>query len=631
MAIGCGIHRPWPSANRQRVRVTTWGEGKTHGVNGVIMGVRRSVRNFVEEGETEAVRFPGDSARRPWWPCLVGGVNMKGKKHERFFSWRAAVTVAVFFLLASPAAASPGRGMAVRPDTGEVVAQQAPVIENIFPSSAWPGTPVAIQGTDFGPMQLPSVCTVTFNGVDAGTAVLWTDTYIVVVVPEGATSGPVVVTTLAGSSNPYPFTVYEQPQAVPAYFAEGCTRAGFEEWLTLFNPYDSQYTVTVTYMVAEGANRIRYYNLPAHSRTNVYVNSEIGSDRDVALQVTATDRIYAERSLYFRYGTDWLGGHCSIPAVQASPDWYFAEGCTHAGFEEWLCLANPGSQDASVEVKYLFPDGESETRTYTVPAWKRYTVNVNRDVGPGRDVALAVHSDRPIVAERPMYFDYGGMWDGGHITLGASSLSPDWYFAEGCTHAGFEEWLCLANPGEEDATVRVLYYLDGGEERSSRIALPAGKRRTIFVNRDVGPGRDVALAVHSDRPIVAERPMYFDYGGMWDGGHITLGASSLSPDWYFAEGCTNAGFHEWLLLFNPGEEAAQVHITFAFSGGETREEDLEVAPRRRLTLFVNREVGEGRDVSIHVHADQDLVAERSMYFFYHQAWEGGHNSLGAVP
>ncbi|MBC7254332.1 MAG: IPT/TIG domain-containing protein [Actinobacteria bacterium] len=453
------------------------------------------------------------------------GVTMKALKY-RGFSWCAAVTVAVFLLLASPAAASPGRGVAVRPDDGEVVAQQAPVIENIFPSAAWPGTPVTIQGKDFGLVQLPAVCTVTFNGVDAGTAVLWTDTYIVVMVPEGATSGPVVVTTLAGSSNPYPFTVYEQPQAVSAYFAEGCTRAGFEEWLTLFNPYDAQYTVTVTYMVSEGANRIRYYNLPAHSRTNVYVNSEIGSDRDVALQVTATDRIYAERSLYFRYGTDWLGGHCSIPAVEAAPDWYFAEGCTHAGFEEWLCLANPGSQDASVEVRYLFPDGDSETRTYSLPAWKRYTVNVNREVGPGRDVALAVHSDLPIVAERPMYFDYGGMWDGGHITLGASSLSPNWYFAEGCTHAGF---------------------------------------------------------------------------------------------------------HEWLLLFNPGEEAAQVHVTFAFSGGEAREEELEVAPRRRLTLFVNREAGEGRDVSLRVHSDRDLVAERSMYFLYHQAWEGGHNSMGAVP
>lgn len=343
---------------------------------------------------------------------------MKALKY-RGFSWCAAVTVAVFLLLASPAAASPGRGVAVRPDDGEVVAQQAPVIENIFPSAAWPGTPVTIQGKDFGLVQLPAVCTVTFNGVDAGTAVLWTDTYIVVMVPEGATSGPVVVTTLAGSSNPYPFTVYEQPQAVSAYFAEGCTRAGFEEWLTLFNPYDAQYTVTVTYMVSEGANRIRYYNLPAHSRTNVYVNSEIGSDRDVALQVTATDRIYAERSLYFRYGTDWLGGHCSIPAVEAAPDWYFAEGCTHAGFHEWLLLFNPGEEAAQVHVTFAFSGGEAREEELEVAPRRRLTLFVNREAGEGRDVSLRVHSDRDLVAERSMYFLYHQAWEGGHNSMGA--------------------------------------------------------------------------------------------------------------------------------------------------------------------------------------------------------------------
>ncbi len=432
----------------------------------------------------------------------------------------AALLASLFFF---PSAAARGEGRAGA-YADQVVAQQVPVIENVFPSAAWPGTPVAIQGRDFGPLQVVGVSRVTFNGVDAGSAILWTDTYILVAVPAGATSGPLVVTTLMGSSDPYPFTVFQQPQAVPAYFAEGCTRAGFEEWLTLFNPHDSQYTVTVTYMLAQGANRIRYYNLPPHSRSNIYVNSEIGSDRDVALQLTAAERIYAERSLYFRYGTDWLGGHCSIPASEASPDWYFAEGCTHPGFEEWLCLANPGSQEATVEVRYLFSDGDSMTRTYTLPAWRRHTVNVNHEVGPGRDVALAVHSDRPIVAERPMYFRYGGMWDGGHITVGATAPSPDWHFAEGCTHPGFEEWLLLLNPGDEEARVRLTYAFSDGGTQVEELVVPPRRRATLFVNREVGPGRDVSVRVESDGDLVAERSMYFLYHQAWEGGHNSLGA-----------------------------------------------------------------------------------------------------------
>jgi hypothetical protein len=42
-------------------------------------------------------------------------------------------------------------------------------------------------------------------------------------------------------------------------------------------------------------------------------------------------------------------------------------------------------------------------------------LNVNELVGEGRDVSVSITSDRPIAAERPMYFDYQGMWPGGHV------------------------------------------------------------------------------------------------------------------------------------------------------------------------------------------------------------------------
>jgi hypothetical protein len=34
---------------------------------------------------------------------------------------------------------------------------------------------------------------------------------------------------------------------------------------------------------------------------------------------------------------------------------------------------------------------------------------------------------------------------------------------------------------------------------------------------------DVSINVSSDKPIVAERPVYFLYNGAWPGGHNTLG------------------------------------------------------------------------------------------------------------
>ena len=512
-----------------------------------------------------------------------------------------------------------------------MVIAQVPVIDNILPSAAWRGTPVIIQGRDFGDLQIPFFSTVTFNGVDAGTAIEWTDTFIVAIVPEEATSGPVVVSNLFGDSEPYDFTVYEQPPAVPCYFAEGTTRAGFEEWLTLYNPYDVQHTATVTYLVADGANRIRYYNVPAHARVTIYVNSEIGSDRDVSLVVTGTERLYAERPMYFRYKDMWTGGHCTEPALETSTTWFFAEGTTRAGFEEWLCLANPGAIDAEVEVTFIFTDGDMVTLPYAVPAWKRYTVDVSATVGTERDVAVVIESDQPIVAERPVYFSYRGMWDGGHITIGAPSALNKWYFAEGTTRAGFEEWLCLANPNGEDAEVEVAYHLASGDEIKQYVAIPAAKRRTIFVNSIIGPEQDVAISVDSSHPIVAERPMYFDYRSQWKGGSLSIGAAAPSTAWFFAEGTTRAGFEEWLCLLNPGDTYATVNVTYSFQDATTQTHALMLAPGQRFSVNVNEVVGPDRDVAIWVESDRGVVAERSMYFSYHEAWDGGHNALGVAP
>lgn len=65
-----------PSANRRRVRVTARGEGKTHAVDGVIIGVRNSVR------ESEEKERPGRSGPREIEPAIQGGRAWSGGDHE---------------------------------------------------------------------------------------------------------------------------------------------------------------------------------------------------------------------------------------------------------------------------------------------------------------------------------------------------------------------------------------------------------------------------------------------------------------------------------------------------------------------------------------------------------------------
>jgi hypothetical protein len=80
-----------------------------------------------------------------------------------------------------------------------------PSITSLSPTTGVIGTPVTITGTNFGSSQGSS--SVTFNGIVA-TPSSWSNTSIVAPVPNGATSGNVVVTVGTGfATNGVPFTV----------------------------------------------------------------------------------------------------------------------------------------------------------------------------------------------------------------------------------------------------------------------------------------------------------------------------------------------------------------------------------------------------------------------------------------
>ena len=103
----------------------------------------------------------------------------------------------------------------------------------------------------------------------------------------------------------------------------------------------------------------------------------------------------------------WTGGHVESGVREAAGEWTLAEGCTRAGFDTWLCLANPGDAQAAVEVEYLLAGEAPVTRTYQVAPRSRTTVPVDGEVGEERDLGFHVTSAVPVVVERSMYFNYG--------------------------------------------------------------------------------------------------------------------------------------------------------------------------------------------------------------------------------
>jgi len=194
---------------------------------------------------------------------------------------------------------------------------------------------------------------------------------------------------------------------------------------------------------------------------------------------------------------------------------YFAEGYTGSGFQEYLCLGNPYGDPTDVAVTYLYKDGTTKEETYNVPGTSRRTVNVNLAAGADKEVSVKCESDNPFIAERPMYFDYQGAWTGGHDAVGATAPALAWYFAEGYTGAGFDEWICVLNPGDIPAGLTFRFQTqEEGEKTVTGFSVGAHARQTFKANDLLGGGSyQTSLKLESDHPVVAERPMYFSYSG----------------------------------------------------------------------------------------------------------------------
>ena len=430
-----------------------------------------------------------------------------------------------------------------------------------------------------------------------------------------------------------PLLFYDNPGEYNYYFAEGTTREGFEEWLCLMNPGKAQIQVDATYMLFGAEPVKKSYRLAPTSRLSVKVNDEVGTGKDVAVSLTCPSQFYAERPMYFNYkmsspGFGWTGGSCVTGVRQASRDWLFAEGTTRDGFEEWICLQNPGGFDTQVTIDYIFAGAYTVQKKYVVAKQSRLSVFVNGDVGPGQDISARVHSDTPIVAERPMYFNYNGVWTGGHCVAGVSGPATTWHFAEGTTRSGFEEYLAVSNMNPTVAGLTIRFLKTDGTETVGNEQVPANSRWTLNVRDKLGVDVDSAVRIESTLPVVAERPMYFSYGPNWTGGHDVVGAPYPKSTWYFAEGCTYYNFNEWICIANPNDREVSVAMDYMLETGKTIHKTLKVQARSRTTVNVAADVGLTHNVSTRVSSNAGIVVERPMYFDYGPGWNGGHDVMG---
>jgi streptogramin lyase len=303
------------------------------------------------------------------------------------------------------------------------------------------------------------------------------------------------------------------------YLPEGSTEWGFECWLCIQNPDPVQTAhCTVTYMIENTGPVSFNKTVGPHTRATFNVAEDIGA-KDASIEVRSDVGVIPERAMYRNHRRE---GHDSVGTTAPSYDFYLAEGSTAWGFTTYVCVQNPNSTPTDVTITYNTQQkGPQPQAPFTMQPGTRETIRVN-DVMPDVDVSTYLHGSQPIIAERAMYWDFGS-GEATHDSIGMPFGHHVFLLPDGQTSEGRETWTCVQNPNPDDAQITIWYLTpDSIGIVNFNDVVPAGSRKSYNM-ADRGINGRAAVGIASDRPIMAERAMYWSSRGA---GTNTIGGCS---------------------------------------------------------------------------------------------------------
>lgn len=213
-----------------------------------------------------------------------------------------------------------------------------------------------------------------------------------------------------------PFTAGTLAAAVPLAserwsFAEGAT-GFFNMFLLLANPTGEEVDATVRYLLPASAPIEKVYTLEPMSRQTVWVNGEDAqlTNTTVAIEVTTSTPILAERAMWWGASGIWDAGHVSTGVGQAALKWALTGLWSTPDEVAYVLLANPSTEAMEARLTLAFEDGrEPLEATVPVAAGSRVTVQLAGlfPAAAGAPAAVTVESTgdtpMPLVVEGTAY------------------------------------------------------------------------------------------------------------------------------------------------------------------------------------------------------------------------------------
>jgi len=178
----------------------------------------------------------------------------------------------------------------------------------------------------------------------------------------------------------------------------------------------------------------------------------------------------------------------------------------------------------------------------------------------------------------------------------STTASASWSLPWGVTSRGNRELIVFMNPFPDDATVDVSFATDEGVRDVTRFEgfiVPGRSVVGAFVEEDMRRAQVSAdIRVRGGRLIV-DRIQAFDGTDGRQGLSLALGVPSAAETWMFPAGGKSDSLSEQVVVYNPGEEVAEVEVEVRLDDpgelGPPEPFELTVAPGRYALVDLTAE------------------------------------------
>ncbi len=459
-------------------------------------------------------------------------------------------------------------------------------------------------------------------------------------------------------SKPKPTSPYPPgPVAKTWYFPDGHFGDGYREYLTISNPDPTnECTFTIQYILDKGQSISKSVKINSASQITESVNNDLnGNDMqpgDAVSAIVSNDDdsdcpgIVVERSLYSMIGDN--GGSVVLGATLPAISFYFADVATNVGARSLFNILDPsGIQAASVTVDYYANGKRVGTQFTHVEGGARGTI-ASADIRLPLHSAAVVTASQPVVVEHTTYYHNStvapiGVINGTSALIGAESVAHHWLFTAGfygekAPLGQAQENLVISNLDlTANAPANVTIYLDYPNGSRHPFHLTIGTRCQVIwnINEHVGASAEQTSAgvVSSRAGIIVQRQIFFQYTHVVNDDpplHVasvtdTLGQTDVYHSFSFAEGENNAGYHEWLNLYNPTDKAETIYVTMINGIDNVYSRSFPIEAHRHqnvdITTYTQNYLGVSGNTSsyevfltVQTLNEQPFVADRAQYF-----------------